>query len=59
MTITIGWIIIPIIITIVCLFFVFRPLEYKESITSGMELIFRIFWLIPILFCWVVYLLIF
>ena len=59
MTITIGLSIIPIIMTIICLLFMFRPLEYEVSITSGMELIFRIFWLIPILFCWLIYFIIF
>lgn len=54
MNITISAIWIPLVITIVLLGVMTRPYRVRGSYDFGP--IFRVFWLIPILAAWVVYL---
>ncbi len=51
---TIGLWAIPTILSILCLCAMFRP--YTLSDMYGIGHLFRVFWVIPILFVWVVYL---
>lgn len=53
-TITIGWWIIPVILTLGMLGMTLRPWESEGP--YDISFLFRILWLIPILFVWVVYL---
>lgn len=51
---------LPIVISVVCAFLIFRPLETHDSILGfGLELfeiLFRLLWFIPALISWIVYL---
>ena len=58
-TISSGWWIIPTIPTLICLAFMFRPLQNTGGLLSGLDAVFRVFWLIPILFVWLLYFIIF
>jgi len=57
--ITVGYWIIPTIITIIFLCLMFRPLtpEARGGYFGGsLDALFRTFWFIPILVTWVIYL---
>lgn len=58
-TISSWWWIIPTIPTLICLAFMFRPLQKTGGYFSGLDAVFRLVWLIPILFVWLVYFIIF
>jgi len=53
------WIIIPIILTILCLFGLFKRNKPHEGnygyIADMAEGLFQLFWIIPILFIWMIY----
>lgn len=57
--ITLGWWIVPLIITIVILGIMFRPVESCGNdfwgFGTAIECLFRLFWMIPLLFVWLVY----
>ena len=53
MSITVGAVFIPIILTLILLGMMFRP--YTQSGNFDFGLILRLFWIIPILFVWMVY----
>ena len=54
MNITLDFITIPVFITIVLIIVMCRPYEMRGAYDFG--LLFRLFWLIPILSVWVIYL---
>lgn len=54
MTITFGIICIPIILTLVCLGFMFRPSNYSGSMFDFTGIL-RMFWLTPIGLIWAAY----
>lgn len=58
-TITFGWWILPVVLTLICLGFMFRPLQKTGGYFQGLDVIFRIVWVIPILNVWLVYFIIF
>ena len=53
MTITIGVWIIPVVLTLLCLFLMLRPYHPQGDYDFGF--IFRAGWLIPIGFIWAIY----
>jgi len=53
MTITFDSWIIPTVVTVVMLCIMFRP--FRASVDYDFSLVFRAFWLIPILAVWVIY----
>lgn len=53
MKITIGLWVIPTVATVAMLIMMFRP--YRSSGAWDFCSVFRLFWLIPILFVWVVF----
>lgn len=55
LTLTIGWWIIPVILTLICLSRMLRQSEEDWGIFFGFAALFRLFWLIPILFIWLIY----
>ena len=56
MTITFGAWVIPLALTIICLWMMFRPIRDCSGYLGGaFEAMFRLFWLIPIGFIWAVY----
>lgn len=52
-TITVSWIIIPIILSILFLNVMLTPYKSRGDYDFGS--IFKLFWLIPIMFVWMVY----
>lgn len=59
MTFTISVIAIPIIMTLILLAIMFRPIKSQSSGPFPFELLeglFRLGWLIPIFFIWIIYL---
>lgn len=58
-SITLGWWLIPTIITIILLAIIFRPIEYSGGyFGGGLEAMFRCFWFIPMFVVWIIYLVI-
>ena len=57
MTITVGWWLVPLVLTVIMGAIMFRP--YQSSGAYDFTSIFRLGWLIPILALWVIYLAIF
>lgn len=56
-TITWGWWILPVVLTLYCLWRIFRPIPHADSgIGDAIAMLFRLFWLIPVLLGWIVYL---
>lgn len=55
MTLTIGAIYIPIILTIVMAIIMMRPCRSHSLFGSALEPLFRLFWLFPILITWLIY----
>lgn len=56
MTITMSSVWIPWAVTLALILWMFRPYEMSGSYDFGQ--IFRLFWLVPILAVWIVYLLV-
>lgn len=54
MTITFGLWIVPVIITVIMMVIMFRP--YRSSGMYDFGAIFRLFWFIPIMVVWMIYL---
>lgn len=52
----IGWWGIPLVLTVVFMVLMFRPLEDNSDYGVAVEGLLRLFWLIPILAIWVIYL---
>lgn len=52
----IGFWIIPVIISLVLLFVIFKPSEQSGGMFSGLDTLFRFMWFIPMLLVWIVYL---
>jgi hypothetical protein len=55
--IVVGYWIIPLIITIILLCIMFRPNPEKDGWFGDLFILFRLFWTIPILIVWIIYLL--
>lgn len=53
LTITVGWWVIPGLLTAACLVMMFRPYQSCGSYDFG--LLFRVLWLAPIAVVWLVY----
>lgn len=53
-TITLGWWLIPAVITVVMFVKMFRPIEH-EGLASVIEVWVRVYWLIPIFAAWLMY----
>ena len=55
-TVTIHWWLLPVILTVIMLGMMFRPMKGDDL--WGLQIMARGFWSVPIMFVWIVYLLV-